>query len=218
MATLQEQARALGNRTRHEIFRYLADSASPLGIAELTAQFGLSHNAIRQHVAKLLDAGLVTRSRAPSRGIGRPRLAFQVAPDVGSRWGVTGPYERLSHLLAEMVRTGDSAVEVGRRAGYRRGGTHGPGCDPVADLAAAMARDGFDPQVSEDDGSVEIVLRTCPFESTALADPDTVCALHLGIAEGLAAAGDRVAVDELVTRDPRQAGCRLRLRLEGATP
>ena len=61
------------------------------------------------------------------------------------------------------------------------------------------------------------MLRTCPFASIALADPDTVCSLHLGIAEGVAeVAGGRLAVDELVPHDPRRAKCRLRLHLEPA--
>jgi hypothetical protein len=64
---------------------------------------------------------------------------------------------------------------------------------------------------------VEIVLQACPFESAALADPDSVCALHLGIAEGVAdLTGDRVIVDELVPHDARRANCRLRLRVSDA--
>jgi len=111
-ASLQEQAR-LGDPTRHRIFRYVADAGRPVGVAELTARFELNHNAIRQHLAKLVDAGLVTEATA----------------------------------------------------------------------AAA----------------------------------DTVCALHLGIAEGLAAAGEDIVVDELVANDPRRAHCRLRLHL-GPSP
>jgi DNA-binding transcriptional ArsR family regulator len=108
-ANLQAQARALGDPTRYEVFRYIADASRPVDVAELTAHFGFNHNAIRQHLAKLVDA----------------------------------------------------------------------------------------------------------FESAALANPDTVCALHLGIAEGVAAlAGDRVEIDELVPHDPRRANCRLRLSTE----
>ena len=56
----------------------------------------------------------------------------------------------------------------------------------------------------------EIVLRNCPFESAALADPDTVCSLHLGIAHGLAE-GTPLVVEDLIRRDPRRANCLLRL-------
>jgi DNA-binding transcriptional ArsR family regulator len=36
MTTLQQQARALGDPTRHEVFRYLADASGPVDVAELT--------------------------------------------------------------------------------------------------------------------------------------------------------------------------------------
>jgi DNA-binding transcriptional ArsR family regulator len=68
VSRLQEQARALGDPTRYAIFRYVADApaASPAGIAELTEHLGLNHNAIRQHLAKLCDAGLVVEANSPT--------------------------------------------------------------------------------------------------------------------------------------------------------
>jgi predicted ArsR family transcriptional regulator len=74
-----------------------------------------------------------------------------------------------------------------------------------------MARQGFDPEPRAVRHGAEVVLRTCPFATAAAADRDTVCALHLGIAEGLAE-GTPAVVDELVAYDPRRAGCRIRLR------
>lgn len=213
--TLQEQARALGDPTRHETFRYIADAGRPVDVAELTAHLGLNHNAIRQHLAKLVNAELVTEDHAPSTGRGRPRLNYCVHPAAESRWGITGPYERLSLLLAEMLRTGDSAVEVGRRSVRPRRLGASEGNDPVAVVVDAMASQGFDPTVDVRGDKVEVVLRACPFATTALADPDTVCSLHLGIAQGVAElTGGRIAVDELVPHDPRRANCRLRLHLE----
>jgi predicted ArsR family transcriptional regulator len=213
--TLQEQARALGDPTRHEIFRYIADADRPTDVAELTAHLGLNHNAIRQHLAKLVKAELVSECRASSTGRGRPRLNYSVHPAAESRWGTTGPYERLSLLLSEMLRTGDSAAEVGRRS-VRPRRLGGPGeDDPVGAMVDAMARWGFDPTAHARGNRVEVVLHTCPFAATALADPDTVCSLHLAMAEGVAEqVGGRVVVDELVPHDPRRARCRLRLHLE----
>lgn len=218
MATLQEQARALGDPTRHAIFRYIADAARPVDIAELTDHLGLNHNAIRQHLAKLVPAGLVTEDHAPTSGRGRPRLVYRLDPAADSRWGVTGPYERLSVLLAEILRTGDSAVEVGQRSVRPQHLGVIADDDPVAFVVDAMDRQGFDPVVRNARGNrVDVVLRNCPFESAVLADPDTVCDLHLGIAEGLTAlTGERLVVDELITHDPRRAHCRLRMHVEPA--
>jgi predicted ArsR family transcriptional regulator len=215
MATLQQEARALGDVTRHAIFRYVAGSSEPVDIAELTDLFRLNQNAIRQHLAKLLDVGLIRERTARPGRPGRPRLLFEISPGVESRWGVTGPYERLSRLLCEVIRTGRQPVEVGREAGRALQVEPDTGEDGVDQMASAMHRQGFGPTVHRQGAQAEIVLGLCPFASTALADPDTVCALHLGLAEGLAEDTGAV-VDGLDREDPRRAGCRLHLHIEGA--
>ncbi|WP_229022933.1 helix-turn-helix transcriptional regulator [Actinomarinicola tropica] len=215
MVTLQQQARALGDPTRHGVFRYLADAGHPVGVAELTAHFGLNHNAIRQHLAKLLDADLVVEGRMATGGPGRPRLVYEVDPTAESRWGVTGPYERLSVLLAEIIRTGETPREIGRRAGERyRSGTATDAEATIVEVAEAMAREGFEPDVRRTGGRVEIVLQNCPFANTAAADPQTICSLHEGIAEGVAGPDGPVVVERLEAHDPHEAGCRLCLRVE----
>ncbi|MGH9134217.1 MAG: helix-turn-helix transcriptional regulator [Ilumatobacteraceae bacterium] len=211
MNTLQQQARALGDPTRHAIFRFIADHDGPAGVAEMTSHFEVNHNAVRQHLAKLVAAALVVETTAAPRGRGRPRLEYSVDPAAESRWGVTGPYERLSVLLAEIIRTGATPVEVGRRAGRRHGVATSSSDAALDEIARVMASEGFDPEVRRRRDRVEIALRNCPFESAALADPDTVCAIHLGIAEGIAEGTD-IAVDELIAKDPRRADCRLRLQ------
>jgi predicted ArsR family transcriptional regulator len=219
MTTVQREARALGDPTRHAVFRYLVDAGRAVDVAELTAHFGLNHNAIRQHLAKLLAAGLVVEEKAPTGGRGRPRLCYLVAPNAESRWGAIGPYERLSLLLTEIIRTGDEPVEVGRRAGRRLAGERadeGGSADPVTLVVEQMARQGFDPTVSEREGSVDVVLRACPFATTAIADPDTVCGLHLGMAYGIADTVEGLVIDELVRKDPRHAHCRLRCHVDAS--
>jgi predicted ArsR family transcriptional regulator len=213
MATLQQQARALGDPTRHSIFRFIADSDRPADVIEMTAHFGLNHNAIRQHLAKLLDAGLVVESTATARGRGRPRLEYVVDPTADGRWGVTSAYERLSVLLTEMIHNGESPVEAGARAGRDHPVEGSSAEQAIGGIATAMAREGFDPAVRRRRDRTEIVLRNCPFESAALADPDTVCSLHLGIAHGLAE-GTPLVVDDLIRRDPRRANCLLRVSVE----
>jgi predicted ArsR family transcriptional regulator len=218
MSTMQEQARALGDPTRHAIFRAIADAAGPVGVAELTEQFGLNHNAIRQHLTKLVEAGMVTEAKAPPAGRGRPRLVYAVDPGADSRWQVQGPYERLSLWMSEMIRTGDTPVEVGRRVGRGRRLGANAATEPVGELVDQMARNGFNPTLRRRGKAFDIFLDTCPFASTALADPDTVCELHLGIAQGVAERAGGVVIDELVAKDPRRAHCRLRGHVESSAP
>jgi predicted ArsR family transcriptional regulator len=208
--TLQVEARALGDPTRHAVFRYLVDAGRPVGVAELTEHFGFNHNAIRQHLAKLVAAGLVLESTATAKGPGRPPLVYEVAPASSGRWDVTGPFERLSRLLLEIIRTGDSPVDVGRRAAdqFR---VAAPSGSALRDVPVAMSRQGFAPEVRAGRTVSDVVLHECPFASVARVDREVVCGLHLGIAEGLADGTDGV-VDELVAYDPRQAQCRLRIR------
>lgn len=87
-----------------------------------------------------------------------------------------------------------------------------PSGDVIVDISAAMARQGFEPEIRSVRDGAEIILQACPFASIALTDRQTICSLHLGIAEGLA--GDTaVDVTELIAYDPRKADCRLRIRV-----
>lgn len=209
---LQAEARALGDPTRYAVFRYLADAGRRVDVAEISGHLGLNHTGIRQHLARLVEAGLVDEETAPPAGRGRPRLTYAVAPSAESRWGVAGPYERLSILLAAAVRSGEGPVEAGRRAAADLVAAAPVGDDPVATVAAAMASAGFDPVVRRRGRRADMLLRSCPFEAAALAEPETICSLHLGMASGVAElTGGRVAVEKLVRRDPRSSSCRLLL-------
>ena len=214
MSTLQSQARALGDPTRYAVFQYLADASAAVDVAELTDHFGLNHPAIRQHLAKWVDAELVLQSTAEPAGRGRPKLQYTLNPGVDSRWGATGPYERLSMLLTEVVRSGDSPLEVGRRAGRRQRLGESSSSEPVSVLMDQMARQGFDPALRQRGDEIDVTLQACPFASAVLTDADTICELHLGLATGVAESVGGIEIQELVPRDPRQAHCHLRCRVD----
>ena len=75
-ADIQREARALGDPTRHRLFRYIVDAKRPVGVAELTSYVQLNHKAVRQHLAGLL-AQAVKHEWSP-REVGRregPRRA-----------------------------------------------------------------------------------------------------------------------------------------------
>lgn len=215
----QRQARALGDPTRYEIFRMVADAPEPVSVAALTTHLGLNHNAVRQHLAKLCDAGLLVEQLARRRGPGRPALQYALAAGAAASWVTSNAYEQLSLLLLEIVEAGGSPRQVGVRAGRRAVRPPGNGADPLGALEVEVARRGFEPERVERANGVDFVLRRCPFEEAASAHPEIVCELHQGLAEGMAAAlGGQLQVRGLLRRDPRRAGCRLQLSWTGERP
>lgn len=205
-------AKALGDPTRFRIFRYVFEAAHPVGVAELTNYMSLNHNAVRQHLETLVSSGLVTGSTEQRDRPGRPRLLYSARRDVGGLWATPGPYEQLASWLAQMLRTGDSPEEVGRRAGLDRAAElsrREASPDAVLVMEGEMAREGFRPLRRERPGAVELVLQDCPFESAAAANAAAVCRLHLGFAQGLAQGIGGTEVADLVAKNPRKAGCRL---------
>jgi len=90
----------------------------------------------------------------------------------------------------------------------------------VDQLEASAARQGFDPHRIERGSSLELVLGRCPYAAAATSDPEVVCELHRGLAQGIAeATGGAVEVTNLIVRNPARAGCRLQLhRASPAAP
>ena len=205
-----EQARALGDPTRNAIFRYVDAASDPVGVAELTDHLGLNHNAIRQHLAKLRDAGLVVEELATRSGPGRPRLLYRPNPGAAGRWESHSPYEQLSSLLIELLQTGDDPRTVGHATGRRLAKAARGTTDRLRLLEMVTRRLGFEPHTVERRGGVELVLERCPFVATATAAPEIVCELHRGLAEGVVESGPRGArVRDLVVRPAKRAGCRI---------
>lgn len=215
---VQRGARALGDPTRYRIFRYIADTAEPVGVAELTDYVKLNHNAVRQHLAVLKEADLVVEEIEVRSRPGRPRLLYRLNPEASGTWGTPGAYPWLARLLATAIRRGQEPRQVGRQEGHRRAAELSGSDDGVALLESEMAGLGFRPTTRIRGNRVEFVLGRCPFAEVASTDPETVCQLHLGLAEGLAEGLGGQHVEQLTPKNPRQAGCRLSVRRQPATP
>jgi predicted ArsR family transcriptional regulator len=209
---VQRQARALGDPTRYDIFRFVADAQGPVRVATLARYLGFNHNAVRQHLAKLTEAGLLTEERASPTTTGRPPLEYRVAPTAMGSWGAPGPYELLALMLLEIAEGDRTPGEAGRDAGRALGATFADGADPLDAVEREMARRGFEPRREAHGTVTELVLQRCPFLAAASAHPDVVCEIHRGLAAGILdgmAAG--LQVSDLVVRPPAEAGCRLRI-------
>lgn len=212
-ARLQRQARALGNPTRFSILQHVASAGGPVRVADLVEQFGLNHNAVRVHLMKLCEAGLLLEEFAPRSGPGRPALHYRLAPDTAGTWGTTSPCEPLVGLLLEMAAEGLSPREVGRR----RGRTAAARIDrdqasPVDHLVEEMRRQGFQPRVEETSAGVHVVLDGCAIPGAARSHREILCEIHRGLTEGFL---DKLGADVRVTGvrvgSPPSGGCRLEL-------
>lgn len=208
----QREAKALGDPTRHRLFRHIAEASEPVGVAELTALVRLNHNAVRQHLAVLRDAGLVVEGVEQRSRPGRPRLLYRLAPEAAGRWGTPGGYAWLASLLSDAVRRRLEPRQVGRQDGHLRGAELAGGGDRLDLLEEELERRGFRPTRTERGRKVELALGRCPFADVAEPNPDTVCQLHLGLAEGLAEGLGGLDVEGLIPKNPHRAGCRLIVR------
>lgn len=206
-----ERVGLLANETRHRILSYIAEAPEPVTVAGLTRRFGLNHNTIRQHLAKLHAAGLITEESETREQPGRPRLLYRVAQPGIVALGGPDAYERLAMLLTEVVTSGASSREVGRADG-RRAARHLPARgDGVNALEVEVARQGFHPIRRDHADGAELVLRICAYAAAAGIDPATICQLHLGWVEGFAEHRGDVSVTGLIAKDPRRAGCTIKL-------
>jgi Predicted transcriptional regulator len=211
-------AGAIANDTRYEMLRFIDDAAVPVLVSALCERFGLHHTTVRGHLAKLEAVGLVQRmAEAPQRA-GRPRLLYRTTPRSATVLGEPDAYERLAVLLTEVVRSGSTAREIGRRAGESAAHDAAPRAGGVAALEREMTHQGFSASRRERSGGADLVLRACPYARAAAADPHTICELHLGWVEGFTELMTDVAVTGLITEDPYRAGCVVELRRVDAEP
>lgn len=205
------EAEALADPTRFRLHRILREG-SARSVAELSEAVGIHHTAVRAHLARLRDAGLVVEERAAPSGRGRPPMLYRARVPIEEGERDAEAYRRLALLLARVVRTGESPREVGRRAGEAaaRERAAATDADAVSVVTAEAERLGFRPERSGND----VVLRNCPFRDVAAADPMTVCSIHLGMAEGLVSGIEGASVTGLVVENPDRAGCRITLSVD----
>ena len=197
-------ARVLGAPLRRRIFDLISGSDHPLSVAELTQELGCNHNAVRQHLARLREAGLVEEAVEDRTRPGRPRHLYRATPP-------PNPYARLARLLLEMRSGGEAPRSAGRRQG-RVDAALVATTDPIDAVEDDARRNGFAPRRITRGRRIELVLDACPLAAAAADDPRTVCALHRGLAEGLVEGLGGAQVEGFTVHDPEEAGCRIRLR------
>ena len=196
-------ARALSVPLRRRVLDLTRAADHPVTVAELTSALGCNHNAVRQHLTLLREAGLVAEVLEARTTPGRPRLLYTATAR-------PNPYARLAHLLLVARRPGLSPRAAGRQQGRVEAASSAfVDADAIDVLEADAARHGFAPRRVGRGRRVELVLDVCPFADVAADDPATVCALHRGLAEGIIEGVGGARVETFVADDPYRAGCRI---------
>lgn len=171
---------------RAEVLHHLRTHGSPQSVAAVASVVGLHPNTTRFHLDALTEAGLAVRDVENRARPGRPKVLYRAVP------GLSGAhYEDLAGVLVRHFASGledraERARDAGRTWGERLRAERDPDAvePPVELLVGTMDALGYQPAF---DGSGEptVVLHPCPFLSLAGDDPDIICQLHLGLADGL---------------------------------
>lgn len=183
-------ARALG-RSRAQVLTALRRADSPSTVGAVAGRVGLHPNTTRFHLDALVESGLAERAAEKRERPGRPRVLYSARPD--------DPGVRSYRLLAEILsgflaattpRPADAAAEAGRAWGrylaerpppYQRLGATAA----EAQLVRVLDDIGFAPEPVTAGGERQILLRHCPFREIAEEHGEVVCAIHLGLMQGL---------------------------------
>lgn len=211
-----QEAGALAHPSRERIAEALGKAPAGLTVADLADRVGLHHNAVRQHLRVLAQAGVIASApSAPTGRRGRPSARYVLAAPHGV--AAVGHRELVRLLLEIVRRTGVDPREI--EAFGREQGHDSLDVDPaegIEGLRATLAGLGFAPDevsgvAQRRAGELDLRLRSCPFKDAVLAKGgELICALHRGLVDGTlsrVAPEARLAVFE--PRDPVEAGCRV---------
>jgi predicted ArsR family transcriptional regulator len=181
--------------SRSRVLAALQDAGRPLDVTEVAKLVGLHVNTARFHLDGLVDAGVAGREAEQREQPGRPRMLY-VARSGATRAGVRS-YQLLAEILtsfvaAQVPQPARAAQNAGREWG--RYLTERP--DPFERVTAAAATRhlvdsleslGFAPEARTAGSKRQILLHHCPFRESASKHQDVVCAVHLGLMQGMLA-------------------------------
>lgn len=159
--------RTLASLSRINLLHELQQHGSRT-VTELAGATGLHHNTAREHLNRLIEAGLVVSQSILNHRKGRPRILYHAAQGAESatRRAWLEASEQRSELLHRLLPF--SVASTGR-------GEVGRQLDVLDDH---MEQCGFDAEI-EPDGS-RMTMHECPFGDLAKDNPQ-VCQVHFAL-------------------------------------
>jgi len=213
----------LGNTHRLAIVEALEEA--PREITELARLLDLHATTVRDHLEKLVEAGLVETESGVPTGRGRPSKRYKL------RYPLIGKDSELRLFIGSLISLlraayGEEAGAAAEKEGARRGREFGrsfqhPSLEQVVRVVSeTLEHLSFVPDPPTRCGQgVAIDVRHCPFNVDPR-DPDgpLVCAFHEGLVRGIAESTSdeplRIRVQPFV--DPVR--CRIELSYDAAAP
>lgn len=209
----QKVSAVLSDPTRYRIYQHVLTAPHAVGVSEVAERFSLHPNVARMHLGKLTDIGLLVAEAEKKAKGGRPGYIYKPSGNAVSLTVPARDFQLLADLLVQsLVLTGeggkDAIDQIGRTFGRRLGqeavqttlAEPPGGKDPYAvqaelvqSCAHALERLGIATYASRtEDGSINLVLKTCGFKEVATAHPEQICHLCKAMVEGITQACSEV--------------------------
>lgn len=190
---------ALASPVRMQVVTVLRATDAGMDVRELAETTGLHVNTVRDHLNRLVDAGLVACEPEGRDRPGRPRLVYRATALADDSLGGHG-YRFLALVLAGYLASiVDDPAAASDEAGRAWGRHMVVRAEPFRRLDGDAALErvgelltelGFAPEIDATDAAApQILLRRCPFLDVARDHQEVVCSMHLGLMRG--------ALDEL---------------------
>jgi predicted ArsR family transcriptional regulator len=199
---------ALAEPVRRDLYLYVVRQPQPVSRDQAAADTGLRRHAVKFHLDRLVDEGLldVEYRRLSGRqgpGAGRPSKLYRRTDREVSVSLPERRYELVGRVFADAIRhategtpIADAVARAATDAGRRLVATTGPA--PVMEVLRSC---GFEPRVSGD----RVILVNCPFHALAAEHTALVCGVNLDFLRAITA---ELAPDTVDVRlDPGPGRC-----------
>lgn len=212
---------ALAEPARRDLYQYVVAQVEPVGRDQAAAETGLPRHAVKFHLDRLVEEGLldVEYRRLSGRqgpGAGRPAKLYRRASGEVTISLPERHYDLAGRILADAIDDASSggqpiltavaraAAAAGRRIVAQTRAT-------AASAAPMSATDiltscGYEPRVEDE----QILLMNCPFHALAEQHTALVCGMNL---EFIAAMAQELGLTDIEARlDPAASRCCVTLR------
>jgi predicted ArsR family transcriptional regulator len=183
-----ERLDALAEPTRRRLYAFVAGRGDAVGRDEAAAELDLPRHAVKFHLDRLVETGLLVAeyrrlSGRTGPGAGRPAKLYRRAPGEVSVSVPPRRYAVVAGVLAEAVEraaAGEEELPDAVRRAARSAGARLAGEGPAGVLEALTAL-GYEPRA----GAGRVELANCPYQALAEQHTGLVCGLNEALVEGL---------------------------------